>query len=278
MPPADHIQNLFNYLKIAEHLAPQDTNMNRPIICHPDLQPNNIFVSDSMDIVGVIDWQHTSVLPLFLHAGIPNQLQNYGDDESEELIAPRFPNNFAELDPQAQDQAKEVYRRRQLHFFYIGYTARLNEEHWNAMRLDHIVLRQKLFQHAGAPWEGDNVTLKADLIQAMKVWPELTVDNEGKVPGCPLTYSANEIEHCLHLDSEQRDANNKLETSRQWIGINVDGWVPSDHYEKAKEPNQKFKSEVLGALETNYRGTKSKIIGPSMIMMKRARADSCISV
>ncbi|KAL9023192.1 MAG: hypothetical protein Q9196_007349, partial [Gyalolechia fulgens] len=179
VPPTDHSKSLSRYLQIVEHLVPQDANMNRPIIRHPDLQPNNIFVSDSMEIAGLIDWQHCSILPLFLHAGLPNEFQNYGDAESEELVVPRLPENFEDLDPQAQIEAREVHRRRQLHFFYVGYTAKLNEEHWNAMRLEHVVSRQRLFQHAGAPWEGDNVTLKADLIRAMKVWPEFTTTHDG---------------------------------------------------------------------------------------------------
>lgn len=249
--PAGHIENLSRYLHIAEYLMPQDANLNRPIIRHPDLQPNNIFVSDSMEIVGIIDWQHTSVLPLFLHAGIPNELQNYGDEESEDLVVPRLPDNFAELNPQAQDEARETYRRRQLHFFYVSYTAKLNEEHWNAMRLEHVVLRQKLFQHAGTPWEGDNVTLKADLVQAMKVWPELTSDKEGTVPSCPFTYSPKEVEECLHLDSEQKDTNTNVEIARRRIGINIEGWVPLDRYDEAKELDQKFKSEVLEAADTD---------------------------
>ncbi|KAL9003734.1 MAG: hypothetical protein Q9188_003421 [Gyalolechia gomerana] len=248
--PTDHIKSLSEYLQIAEHLVPNHASLNRSILRHPDLQPNNIFVSDSVDIVGVIDWQHCSILPFFLCAGLPDEFQNYGDAESEELIAPRLPENFAELDPQAQDEARELHRRRQLHFFYVDYTAKLNEEHWNAIRCDHVVLRQRLFQHAGAPWEGDNVTLKADLIRAMKVWPDLTTIRDGNVPGCPLTYPASEIEDCLHREAEQKDADSQLDISRRWLGINIDGWVPLDRYKEAKELNQKLKSEALEVAET----------------------------
>lgn len=248
--PTDHIKSLSEYLQIAEHLVHKDASLNRSILRHPDLQPNNIFVSDSVDIVGVIDWQHCSILPFLLCARLPDEFQNYGDAESEELIAPRLPENFAELDPQAQDEARELHRRRQLHFFYVDYTAKLNEEHWNAIRCDHVVLRQRLFQHAGAPWEGDNVTLKADLIRAMKVWPDLTTIGDGNVPGCPLTYPASEIEDCLQREAEQKDADSQLDSSRRWLGINIDGWVPLDRYKEAKELNQKLKSEALEVAET----------------------------
>lgn len=53
-------------------------------IRHPDLQLGNIIVtrlpdSKNLHVIGLIDWQHTSILPLFLLAGIPQQLQNYDD-------------------------------------------------------------------------------------------------------------------------------------------------------------------------------------------------------
>ncbi|CDM29386.1 unnamed protein product [Penicillium roqueforti FM164] len=44
----------------------------RLLLHHPDLHSNNKLVSDDLDIVGLIVWQHASVLPLFLAAGIPN--------------------------------------------------------------------------------------------------------------------------------------------------------------------------------------------------------------
>lgn len=69
--PSDHIRSLEKYLKIVPNLLPSDKSLLRPLLRHPDLQPNNIFVSDDLDIVGLIDWQHASVLPLFLTAGIP---------------------------------------------------------------------------------------------------------------------------------------------------------------------------------------------------------------
>jgi hypothetical protein len=62
--------------------------MNRFCIRHPDLQPSNIMVKKSVDsgkweIISLIDWQHTCILPLFLHAGIPQRLQNHNDPVSD---------------------------------------------------------------------------------------------------------------------------------------------------------------------------------------------------
>lgn len=88
--PSEHIALLEFYLKIAPELLPPDEFL-RPVLRHPDLQPNNIFVSDDFDIVGLIDWQHASVLPVFLAAGIPKFFQNYDDPESLYFRPPPTP-------------------------------------------------------------------------------------------------------------------------------------------------------------------------------------------
>ncbi|EDN06435.1 predicted protein [Histoplasma mississippiense (nom. inval.)] len=62
--PQSHLEliaNLEKYLQIAPHLIPRDCPaLHRPVIRHPDLQPNNIFVSNELEIKGLIDWQHSA--------------------------------------------------------------------------------------------------------------------------------------------------------------------------------------------------------------------------
>ncbi|PPJ52072.1 hypothetical protein CBER1_10035 [Cercospora berteroae] len=86
--PAHHAASLGKFLKVAAYIVPKDHWLQQPVIRHPDLTPNNIFVDDDLNITSIIDWQHATVLPLFLHAGIPGSLQNYGDPDSEELRKP----------------------------------------------------------------------------------------------------------------------------------------------------------------------------------------------
>src|SRR6266699_1007491 len=94
--PTEHITSLKNYIQIAPFLIPKDRESHWPIIRHPDLHPFIISVSDGFKIVGMIDWKHYSVLPLFLQAGIPKYFRNYGNEESERLNTVRLSNNLAE--------------------------------------------------------------------------------------------------------------------------------------------------------------------------------------
>ena len=250
--PAPHIANLENYLRIADYLVPKrDIRLSLPKIRHPDLQPNNIFVSDDFEITGLIDWQHCVILPLFLQSGIPKHFQNYGDNVSESLIKPQLPANFGSLSGSEQAENVELLRRRQLHYYYVVLTEKLNEVHYNALISDLGTLRRKLYHHSSDPWEGDNVTLKADLIQAVQHWAKLTADEGGQIPPCPIYYPEDEIKECLSLHAFHAEADEQLEQSRDVIGVGAEGWVPVDQYEAAKERSDKLKADALEEAESD---------------------------
>ncbi|OQE26314.1 hypothetical protein PENSTE_c005G07633 [Penicillium steckii] len=170
----EHISSLEKFIKIAPHLLPDsDFALNRPTIRHPDLQPNNIFISDDFGIEGIIDWQHATVLPLFLQCGIPENLRNYGDKISESLQLPTLPDDFAALSEIQRLQQTELLRKRQLHYFYVKKTETMNPDHYHALTHDFSALRRRLFQHTSDPWEGGNVTLKADLVALSRTWNKI---------------------------------------------------------------------------------------------------------
>ncbi|KAL8726443.1 MAG: hypothetical protein Q9166_006721 [cf. Caloplaca sp. 2 TL-2023] len=249
--PTEHIATLSDYLRIADFLLPKEPRLTRHVIRHPDLQPSNIFVTESMDLLGVIDWQHCSILPLFLHAGIPEYLQNYDDQGSNELVPPRLPEKFDELSIEDQNAARDLHRRQLLHFAYVGRTLQMNEDHFDACRLDDIVLRKRLFQGARCPWDGNTVTLKADLIRATQEWPALTSTFGEKDLDCPITYSEEEVEKILELDKKQREIDDFVSNVRRFLGIDSQGAVPAEHYDEAKELAKKLKADAIEAAETD---------------------------
>jgi hypothetical protein len=242
----EHIESLERYLQVASHLVPHGSDLARPTIRHPDLQPNNVFVSSSLEITGLIDWQHCSILPLFLQCGIPDSLQNYGDVVSESLQTPELPSNFDELDEKEQFEQVKLLRKRQLHYFYIERTAKLNLIHYDALTQDFDTLRRKLFCHASDPLEGDNVTLKTDLIELTRNWSRI-VQADGD---CPIAYSQEESDNCLRLSDAQVEADQQLQACKDVVGVGPDGWVPREQYEGAKQRERKLKADALEAAES----------------------------
>lgn len=107
--PYQHL--LTNYLKLAPCLdVPSDHRISRPTLRHPDFSPNNILVNKSNDVVGVIDWQHAVILPLFLCAGIPDHFQNWGDPLSETLSKPEV--KFQKILINSAKKNRKLFKRR----------------------------------------------------------------------------------------------------------------------------------------------------------------------
>ena len=244
--PQVHISHLSDYLKVTSHLAPQAKQLNVPTIRHPDLSPSNIFISNSGDIAGILDWQHTTILPIFLQAKIPKHFQNYGDDDSEILRRPKLAENFATMNDSDREIEMEVYRRRQVHYYYVGYTSQLNKPHFHAMGKYDLVLRSQLYDTASRPWEGDKTSLQAELIKTISRWSE--IDSVADNP--PIHYSSAETEECLERDAKQKNADEQMQQLRDFIGINIEGWVSKEEFEDAREKAKLIKLEMAESAGT----------------------------
>ncbi|PVH71026.1 phosphotransferase family protein [Cadophora sp. DSE1049] len=244
--PQVQIHHLLDYLKVAPHLVPKAEQLNVPTIRHPDLSPSNIFISDSGDITGIIDWQHTTILPIFLQAKIPKHFQNYGDDDSENFRRPELAEDFANMTSSDKEVEMERYRRRQVHYFYLGYTSDLNKAHFHAMGKYNLVLRSQLYDTAGRPWEGDNTSLQAQLIKTMAQWSEIASPEDNP----PVRYSPAEVEECLDRHAKQNSVDEQMQQVRDFIGINIDGLVLNDEFESARERARLIKDELAEGADT----------------------------
>ncbi|GLA41371.1 phosphotransferase enzyme [Aspergillus niger] len=248
--PDSHIAALVNYLKVVPSLDHTNKlSLDRPVMRHPDLQPNNILVSDKNDIIGLVDWQHCSILPLGIVAGIPAHFQNYGDSESEMLKQPQLnlPSDYDSMSPSEQTSIKEIHRRRVVHFLYAALTKRLNQDHYNAIFDQSVILRQRLFQSAGTPWEGDSVSLRAELIRSISNWSAI-VQTTDVAP--PVEYPEDIVWETLDLDMQQKEADVAMEQMRHALGVDVLGWVPNEGYEAARRLACDMKAQMLEAAET----------------------------
>ncbi|EPQ52401.1 hypothetical protein GLOTRDRAFT_47759 [Gloeophyllum trabeum ATCC 11539] len=248
--PSDHMENLKRYLLIAPSLVPKDPALCQFRIRHPDLQQSNIIVSRSgrnWQIVGLLDWQHASVLPLFLLAGVPERFQNYGDLVSHYMATPSLPENFDELNDSEQRRAKELYLRRLIHYHYVNKTEEFNELHYAALTDPVGMLRRRLFSYASDPWEGETLGLKVALTEATENWETLS---GGGAP-CPVVFDAEDVRQTMKLDEVQREADETLEGIRYLVGFGPEGWVPAEHYVKTVERTREMKKDALASAETD---------------------------
>ncbi|OOF98798.1 hypothetical protein ASPCADRAFT_140162 [Aspergillus carbonarius ITEM 5010] len=249
--PDIHIRNISDYLKIAPFLGFEaGTTMHRPVLRHPDFQPNNILVSDMHEIVGLIDWQHCSIFPLGLAAGIPKHFQNYGDPESEELKEPQLSPDFDSLPQSAQASMREIIRKRMIHFLYASFTRQMNEEHYDAIFDDLNIIRQRILESAGTPWEGDSTTLRVDIMRVIQSWPGFFSDFVACLP--PVQYSDNDVQDTLEIYTRQQEADEAMELMRHALNVDVLGWVPNSEYDATMELAQEMKNKILEVVETDH--------------------------
>lgn len=245
--PSDHIENLHRYLLIVSSLVPRDPALSRFCIRHPDLQQGNIVVSKSPDsdcqVVGLLDWQHASILPMFLLAGIPERLQNYDDAVSQSMTLPSLPEDFNELDGTERARAEEAYRDRLVHYYYVTSTEECNKLHYAAFTDPMYALRGRLFQHASSPWEGETFELKLALIEATESWKALT---GGGVP-CPVEFDAEDIRETRKLNEVQAKADMVFGIWQNIFDLGEDGWVRTEDYEDAVTFYRKKKEEALAS-------------------------------
>lgn len=248
--PADHVKNLERYLLIIPLLVPNNNSaLHRFCLKHPDLHTSNVIVSTSAEskelkIVGLLDWQHAAILPIFLHAIIPDRFQNYDDPVSQVLIPPSLPANMDELDQDEQSQAMELYFNCIVHFHYVKNMEQYNRLQHEALSDTVSIFIYRLYCEAGAPWEGETHELKSSLIKVVENWDSLT--GEG-VP-CPVAFEAEDLRKTRDLSERLQIADENFELIRGCVGFESETWVTNEDYEKSKSMAELLKQTFLGKI------------------------------
>ena len=193
--------DLNHYFLIASSFVPRNPALSHFRIRHSDLQGSNIIVSRSphsnWQVVGLLDWQHTSILPSFLLASVPDRLQNYDDPISQSMTPPSLPEKFDKSERRGSTVAASsitTTSRTRRNATYAVFTNRMG------------MLGYRLFHHTSNPWEGESLTLKVALIQATEKWETLT----GRGAPCPVVFDAEDVRETMKLDEEQRETDAAL--------------------------------------------------------------------
>lgn len=244
--PLDHIKNLELYHRMTPSLVPGKASLRAFCMRHPDFQPSNVMVSTSPGsgrwrIVGLLDWQHAAVLPHFLLAGIPGRLQNYGDPGSQTLTPPSPPENMDELQESDYMKVYGHYHARLVHFHYAKSTMELNELHHDALSDPVSIFIRRLFDQAGALWEGKTHDLKALLVKATEKWAELA----GADVPCPVKFEPDDVSKTKVFSERLWLSDRNFAGCQTIVGFETETWVPNEHYKRGKALAELLKLTVL---------------------------------
>lgn len=91
------------------------------------------------------------------------------------------------------------------------------------------------------------MTLKADLTTLRRNWRDITRDAPAP---CPIEFPGDKSSEFLRLSRLQSDADEAFQACQEAVGVGSDGWVPTEHYDEAKQQEGKTKTVVLDASET----------------------------
>ena len=230
---------------MAPYLGPKQEDFASPILRHPDLHQNNIFLHpQSTDILGIIDWQGASILPLFLQSGFP-AFCDHDPRRPQTLEKPKLSDDFEEMSPEEQQKALMDLKHKQVNLYYTAATALKCIRHLEALRLPHLNMRQYLIQQAGMPWKGDLVNLRAALIGVYAKWDDFVGEC-----ACPISFTDEEVRIAMEESKEWNEAAEVLATIRDTLRIDLEGGTDPANYLFAAALNNECRIQMLKEAKT----------------------------
>ena len=181
----------------------------------------NIFVSqeDHTRIMCLIDWQSTSISPLFLQARWPAFLSPpEGYREGPEH--PKLPENFDDLDADEKEIALFKHDRATSAKAYEVATYLNNHSAYTARWEIFNPLREH-FSRIGDTWDDGVVPIRTCLIRIVENWEQM-----GFPDSCPIHFTSAEIaSHEIRL-SEYTQWHEIQDFAQNYLDTDAEGWIP----------------------------------------------------
>ncbi|KAL9027983.1 MAG: hypothetical protein Q9196_003584 [Gyalolechia fulgens] len=192
-----------------------------PTLWHTDLHMGNIYVSseDHTQITCLIDWQHTSISPLFMQVRWPIFLE---PPEGYEVGATRLPKphpDFEHLDAVDQEINRAETNQAACAKFYELTTCATNFDTYVAKWHLNGSFRE-FFTRIGDTWDDGIVPLRACLLTITRDWTQL-----GFPDPCPIQFSTTEIESQEHQSAEYNEFQDVRALAKKCLQTDDEGWI-----------------------------------------------------
>lgn len=209
---------------------------------HGDLHEGNIFVdpSDPGSITGLIDWQATTVSPIYFHARQPF-LIDYNGPEIHGLKRPELPADYEQLDSASKRSADILFLKQSLCVLYRTLMHQICPDIYRSMEFQQTDQFSLLLLARNLLIDGEAAYL-AQAIEIERSWSEIA-------SGSPFSLSFSE--------AEKDQVNRDLEASRHSMDVmneirNVlgtlfpaKGLVRHDQYDEATDALRQVRDQVI---------------------------------
>ncbi|EPE31723.1 Protein kinase-like (PK-like) [Glarea lozoyensis ATCC 20868] len=242
------------YLKLIKFLLPTDSTITTSHIWHSDLHLENIFVNpdDPTEIVGILDWQSSSLSPLYENSASP-ALLDYEGPRLKGIERPEFPKHLDELDKAEHDRAFDNWMDMTLAAYYRTLIHYTNKPLYRAMEFQETLSFRLLTYARNILIDGELVYLDIVTDELQKTWATLPGVQKLGNPPFPFTFSQEE------LDAHKKDYEDMAEGMKGLSEIQqcMRGFFPTDitvaheDYEMARQTARECKEKVLESFARN---------------------------
>ncbi|KAI9840004.1 MAG: hypothetical protein M1819_000196 [Sarea resinae] len=244
------IAALQNYLRLVKFLLPVDRTISSAFLWHPDLHSENIFVHPERpsEVLGIIDWQSSELLPLFDHARQPYFL-DYDGPPVTGLGPPAVPENFDQLDSAQQKEAQSLYLNMSLSALNRKFISAKNKQLFSAMEFrqttsfELMLLAQNLLVDGEALYQSRVLDLDRE-------WSGLPGVQAAGNPPNPFQFSVDEASS---IEQDASGAIRGMELMQSLKGLLGEMWpekgvVRPDQYDQVKGLLKQAKKEMVDQL------------------------------
>jgi aminoglycoside phosphotransferase (APT) family kinase protein len=160
--PSAHLAVLDLFRSVIPNIIPFGSpKLVQPTLWHHDLSGSNIFISETelaqgrISITSVIDWQNTSVGPLYTQACVPRLFRYHAPwNLPDELEIAALPEDIEDMSQDAQKAARDDVAAKNMVIYYRAAVKRHAPYYYHVLTHSYTLLFAALAQGASSSWGG----------------------------------------------------------------------------------------------------------------------------
>ena len=232
-----HSKLLEMYSAAVPYIMPNE-DICAPTLWHPDLSLGNLHVSetDPGELQGIIDWQHTSILPYFSFLSMPSAFVYEGDKIDMSGIVPGpLPSDLDDLTPEEQAEYRLQLRFANRHKWYQLMSARI-PRHKATCLLPHSSQLEMLPTFVLRTWSDGALNLRHALLIIRERWTEIA----GPGVPCPIEFSVEERKEHEEQSERYELYEALMEAAQRALRYEGDGLVKHESFDRVKGAVDRF--------------------------------------
>lgn len=219
-------------------ILPEGT-LSNPVLWHTDLHGGNILIDDAAKITGIIDWQGTTIGPIFVQSMFAKCILPCTD--SRIVIPggydlPTLPSDLDQYSEVEKVKIKKHLRRALLHKTYQFMITRFSPDQLAVHEYPPLEFLMPTVYSFSRTWYEGAHRLRQYLLDAEESWDSLAL-----ATAFPIQWDSEVLrQHRLVQDSFKIHTQ-RVEELYKELHVEGDGWVSNERYEEVKAKSDKLK-------------------------------------